>query len=187
MTTATTDTVATRIDLFKQAAAYAVEVLADIRPTDLDRATPCQDWDVRAVVLHLADVADAVIDLTVSGKLLMPTPRPSTTDEPIAVTNERIVALSTVLTTPQETVAAELLMGATQAAANELVAHAWDITTAIGADRPIPTDMAAALLALIDGALDDAARGDNFRPAVHLAATASPSDRFIAYLGRQPH
>lgn len=78
-------------------------------------------------------------------------------------------------------------MAATQGAANEFATHAWDIATGLGLDRPIPADTAAALLALIDGGLDNAARGTNFAPAVPISVTADPSDRFIADLGRQPH
>lgn len=184
--TTTMDTLSVRIDLFDQAAAYAVGVLTSVRTVDLDRATPCESWDVRAVVLHLADVADAVIDLTATGDLSMPPPRPRTTQAPVAVARERIDALREVLTAGNGSVAPELLMGAAQGGANELAAHAWDISAGLGLDRVIPDGTATGLLAIIEGGLDDAARGANFAPPVPVPVTASPSDAFVAYLGRHP-
>ena len=185
MSTLTTETVTTRLGLFEQATSYTVDVLTTVEPTDLDLPTPCKGWDVRDVVLHLADVSDAVIDLTVTGALTMPTPCPRSTAAPVAVAVERIAALRETLTVNAD-VAAELLMGAAQGGANELAAHAWDIATALGLDRPIPAETASALLALIDGHLDAAARGGNFAAAVPMPSSADPSDRFVAYLGRRP-
>lgn len=184
--TTTVDTLSVRIGLFEQAAAYAADVLSRVRSVDLDRATPCERWDVRAVVLHLADAADAVIDLTATGDLSMPPPRLRTTRAPVAVARQRIEALRGVLTARSGSAAPELLMGAAQGGANELAAHAWDIATGLGLGRPIPAGTAAALLALIEGGLDHAARGTNFAPSVPVPATASPSDAFVAYLGRRP-
>lgn len=186
MTTTAIGTLTARLGLFEQAACYATDVLAGVRPADLGRPTPCPGWDVRTVVLHLADVADAVIGLTVTGELTMPAPRPATIDDPVKVAGERIEALRQVLTS-RDAAPAELLTGAAQGGANELAAHAWDIATSIGLDLPVPASTAAGLLALVEGALDDAARGSNFGPAVPVPATAPPGDRFVAYLGRRPH
>lgn len=178
---------AERITVFEQAAAYALETLVEVSATDLDRPTPCEAWDVRDVVLHVADVADAVIDLTVTGELVMPTPRSAETPEPVAVARQRIEALREKLTTMSDhDDRADLLQGAAQGGANELAAHGWDIATAIGLDRPIPDATATDLLALLEGGLDDDARGTNFAPARTVAPTAAPSDRFVAYLGRRP-
>ncbi|SEE88382.1 TIGR03086 family metal-binding protein [Ruania alba] len=176
-----------RLALFEQAADYALATIGAISDGDLDRPTPCDPWDVRAVVLHLADVADAVIDLTRTGELALPTPRSAGTPDPVAVARERIDALRETLTTMAASGQQEdLLLGAAQGGANELAAHGWDIAVALEAGRPVPEDTASGLLALIEGRLDETARGTNFGPAVPVAATASASDRFVAYLGRRP-
>lgn len=177
-----------RLTVFEQAATYALETLASVSTTDLGRPTPCEDWNVRDVVLHLADVADAVIDLTRTGELVMPTPRSVGTPDPVTVAHQRIGALHDTLTSlAARSEHIDLLLGAAQGGANELAAHGWDITTALGTSRPIPDSTATALLALVDGHLDDAARGTNFAPAAPISSTAMPSDRFVAYLGRRPH
>lgn len=178
---------ADRITVFERAATYALETLDEVSATDLDRPTPCEAWDVRDVVLHLADVADAVIDLTVTGELVMPTPRSSVTPGPVAVAQQRIESLREKLTTMGvHNGQADLLLGAAQGGANELAAHGWDISMALGLDHPIPDDTATDLLALIKGDLDNAARGTKFAPAQPIALAAAPSDLFVAYLGRRP-
>ena len=52
---------------FDQAAAYLLDALADVAASDLDRPTPCAEWDVRAIVLHVTDVADALVDMAGTG------------------------------------------------------------------------------------------------------------------------
>jgi hypothetical protein len=78
-------------------------------------------------------------------------------------------------------------LATTGGAPNELAAHAWDVATSLGLNRPIPDETATGLLALIDGHLNEEARDTNFAPAVQPTHTATPGDRFVAYLGRQPH
>lgn len=187
MSTTTNTPLTERIALFEQAATYVLDVLAEVSPADLDRPTPCEGWDVRTVVLHLADVADAVIDLTATGELAMPTPRGTDTPAPVAVARQRIRALGDRLATlSARAEQVDLLLAAAQGGANEFAAHGWDLATALGLARPIPDGTATALLALVDGNLDDAARGTNFAPVVPVPTTADPSDRFVAYLGRRP-
>jgi uncharacterized protein (TIGR03086 family) len=169
MSTTTNTPLTERIALFEQAATYVLETLAEVSPTDLDRPTPCEGWDVRAVVLHLADVADAVIDLTATGELAMPTPRGMDTPNPVAVARQRIRALEERLTTlSARAEQVDVLLAAAQGGANELATHGWDLATALGSARPIPDDTATALLALVEGNLDDAARGTNFAPVVPI-------------------
>lgn len=176
------------LTLFDQATTYALDTLAQVFPDDLDRPTPCEGWDVRTVVLHLADVGDAVINFTVTGELALPTPRSADTPAPVAVAEERIRALQdTFATLSANQDQAEMLAGAAQLGANELAAHGWDVATALGLDRPIPDGTATGLLALTESRLDDATRGTSFAPAVPVSPDASPSDRFVAYLGRRSH
>lgn len=182
----TVTAVAERLSIFEQSAAYATDVLRSVTPDDLGRSTPCEEWDVRAVALHIADVADAVIDLTKTGELVMPKPRSRTAPDPAATAIERIQALRQVLRTFAEHGPAELFLGAAQGGANELAAHAWDIAYGLGLDRPIPDATATGLLTAIEGHLDSGARGDTFAAAVPSAPDAIPSDRFVAYLGRRP-
>lgn len=186
MTRTSSNILGERMVVFEQAATYALETLGRVSTDAIDRPTPCHEWSVRDVVLHLADVADAVIDLIHTGELALPAPRASDTADAVAVAQERIHALREVTAGAASDVArAELLLDALRAAANELAAHGWDIATALDMARPIPDATATALLALAEGKLTDTDRGDKFAAVVPVSAAASPSDRLAAYLGRR--
>jgi uncharacterized protein (TIGR03086 family) len=175
-----------RMAVFEQAATYALETLGRVSTEGLDRPSPCHEWSVREVVLHVADVSDAVIDCLRTGELTLPTPRAGDTADAVAVAQERIHALRSAITgTASDSARSGLLLTAGQAAANELAAHGWDIATALDMRRPIPDTTASALLALIEGKLTATDRGDKFAAAVPISDAASPSDRFAAYLGRR--
>lgn len=180
------DLLGERLGVFDQAAVYALDALDEVSAGALDWPTPCDEWRVRDVALHVADVCDAVIDLIRTGELILPPPRAGDTADPVAVAQERIHALREAgATAATDGTEVELLLDALRAAANELAAHGWDIATALGTGRPIPDSAAIALLALAEGRLTDAARGAKFAAAVPISATASPSDRLVAYLGRR--
>jgi uncharacterized protein (TIGR03086 family) len=186
MTRTGNDILGERMAVFEQAATYAVETLSRISMDALDRPSPCHEWSVREVVLHLADVSDAVIGLIRTGELVLPTPRAGDTADAVAVARERIHALREVAAGATSDVASsELLLDALRAAANELAAHGWDIATALDMRRPIPDATATALLALAESKLTDTNRADKFAAALPISSAASPSERFVAYLGRQ--
>ena len=148
MTRTSSNAAGERMAVFEQAASYALETLDRVPLGALDRPSPCRGWSVGDVILHLADVSDAVIDLVRIGELRLPAPRDRDTADPAA--------------------------------------HGWDIATALDMERPIPDATATALLALAEGRLTDAHRGDKFAAAVPVPAAAAPSDRFVAFLGRRP-
>lgn len=176
-----------RMTVFDEAAAYALGALKEVSAGTLDWPTPCDEWRVRDVVLHLADVCDAVIDLIRTGDLVLPPPRARDTVRPVAVAQERIRALrEAAVGAADRGTAIEPLLDALRAAANEFAAHGGDIATALDMKRPIPDATATALLALAEERLTAANRGDKFAAPVSIAVDASPSDRFAAYLGRRP-
>ncbi|GAA0037251.1 maleylpyruvate isomerase family mycothiol-dependent enzyme [Brevibacterium metallidurans] len=173
--------------VFASAAAYALDALSAVENSDFERPTPCADWNVRDIALHLADVSDAILDYAQSGTLTAPTPRPEDTPEPTVLAQERITAVIETLTnTTTSLVWTVHFPAAARAAANEFAAHGWDINSALGTGQPVPEATATALLAFIDGCLGEEERRSSFAPAIPLASTACPSDRFLAYLGRQP-
>lgn len=186
MTRTSSTIMAEHVIVFEQAAAYALETLSMVPKDTLDRPSPCHEWSVRDVVLHMADVSDAVIGLLRTGELALPTPRAADTADAVAVTQQRIHALREAIRgAVRDSIGTELLLDAVQSGANELAAHGWDIATALDMRKPIPDATATALLALIDGRLTAADRGDKFASPVPVSAAAGPSDRFVAYLGRR--
>jgi uncharacterized protein (TIGR03086 family) len=172
--------------LFVRAAGYLLESLSEITDADLGRPTPCGDWDLRTLVLHVADTADALSGLATTGELVLP--EPSRSDHPdaatldaVAVAQHRIHRLLAVLTTATHPGAAAAARGG----AIELAVHGWDVATACGSERRMPPGLATALLEAATSLVDDETRQPAFGPPVPVPATADPEDRLVAFLGRR--
>src|SRR5262249_25719232 len=71
-------------------------------------------------------------------------------------------------------------------AALEVAVHGWDISQACGQRQPIPPALATDLLAIAPVLVPRAGRHPLFAAPVTVAATAGPSDRLAAFLGRSP-
>ncbi len=93
--------------------------------------------------------------------------RPGVVGAPVAVADARL--------------AADLLAGA---GAIEVCVHGWDVATACGVDRPIPTALAADLLDLVPLTVCADDRPVRFAAALPVPDTAPPGDRLLAALGR---
>ncbi|GAA4566583.1 TIGR03086 family metal-binding protein [Micromonospora coerulea] len=193
MTGSTTTRLADGVALFDQSASYALDAMAGITAADLDRPTPCPGWDLRALLLHLADSADALANVITTGTMtLTATPQPDA--DAVAVARDRTHHLRDALKTAVQRdtlgpAAAEHVRWATSAAhgaAIEFAAHGWDISTTCGMDRQIRTGHASELLALSRSLISDDTRAPRFGPPVSVPAGATPNDRLIAFLGRQP-
>jgi uncharacterized protein (TIGR03086 family) len=79
---------------------------------------------------------------------------------------------------------AEVVMAA--AGATEIAVHGWDIARACGQRRDIPAALAGPLLAASSLVVDVAPRRGLFAAPVPVPPEAGPSDRLLAYLGRDP-
>jgi hypothetical protein len=79
--------------------------------------------------------------------------------------------------------AANVMAGA---AALEVAVHGWDISLACAQRQPIPRALATGLLAIAPVLVPRTGRHPLFAAPVTVAATAGPSDRLAAFLGRSP-
>jgi len=71
-------------------------------------------------------------------------------------------------------------------AALEVAVHGWDISRACGQHQPIPPALATGLLVVAPVLVPGTGRHPLFAAPLAVAATAIPSDRLAAYLGRAP-
>lgn len=71
-------------------------------------------------------------------------------------------------------------------AAIEIAVHGWDIFESCGMPCEIPEHLALALLPVSSLVIDETLRPLLFAAPITVAASASPSDRLVALLGRQP-
>jgi uncharacterized protein (TIGR03086 family) len=191
MTTMTIDTV----ELYRRATdEFAARVrLVGARWT---AATPCTDWDVRALVRHIveeelwapplfagrtvAEVGDGL-----SGDLLG--------DNPVRTFEQASAAAVEAVRGPgamERTV--HLSFGdfpgseyAMQLAADHLV-HAWDLGRAVGADTTLDAESVAAIRAWFADREDAYRSSGAIGPRVSLPDGASPQDELLARFGRTP-
>jgi uncharacterized protein (TIGR03086 family) len=189
------------VELLERAIAYALGAVQGVTPSLLEAPTPCRDWDLREL-LHHVDDSLAALHEGLGSSAVGPDPagdpgsaggaRADPAGDPARRFRDRARRLLETLTRAGdgEVVAvADLPLSAAMLASTgaiEIAVHGWDIARACGRDRPVPDGLAVELLRLCLPLVADAGRGGQFAAPVTICATAAPSDRLIAYLGRDP-
>jgi uncharacterized protein (TIGR03086 family) len=174
--TPSTDSVRVLIAALDQAG----DVLARVRPDDLDRPTPCTDWTVGQLVDHLVrDVGN--FTAAMRGEQADWSVAPGSPPEGF-VAIFRAGADDLVHAWHQ---AADDVPANPDAQTPEFAVHTWDLASAIG----IPTDtlapeVAERALAFMAANLTPENRGAFFAPEREVAADADPYSRLAAYAGR---
>jgi uncharacterized protein (TIGR03086 family) len=187
---------------------YALGVCALVKPVELASPTPCAEWDIRALLRHLGEsVADLEAGLRTgclddAGQAGPASPLPprgarlaghGEVDRfsPVGVLRERAAALLCACYDggPAErfVVVGGLPLPAGIVActgAVEIAVHGWDVAAALGRGGSIPPGLATRLLALCP--LLATSREGLFAVAVPVSPDASPGDRLLGYLGRDP-
>ncbi len=171
---------------------HTAGVLAGVTTEDLDRATPCTEWDVKRLVGHVIGVVTAM-GFGARGEEL-----PDVRGVPLAtdlVAQFRAVAGATLSAWTARGTEGLVNIGAgpmpVMAALSvnliDTATHSWDIAVATGQDADLPDDLAVTALAVAQGFLTDEIRGfAGIGAAVPAAPDAGPTDQLIAYMGRRP-
>jgi uncharacterized protein (TIGR03086 family) len=188
------------VALLAGAIRYALGVCALVVPGDMALPTPCADWDLSALLAHLgASMADLEVALRTGHLAVNPPPPPDLVPGTQA-------GLDGDLVEALRDRAAELLCAAygfggtgefvavgglpmpadlvACAGAVEIAVHGWDVAAARGGDCPIPPLLAGRLLRLSPFLM--AGREGLFAGPVEVPAQASPCDKLVGYLGRDP-
>src|SRR6266536_3613442 len=174
------------VALLERATGYTLGSLHLVTPAAMERPTPCRDWDLRALLAHMDDALVALDGSDgaggeVAGGL-----------DPVARLRDRACRLlgswtgadgSKPISIGGHELPASVL---TSAGALEIAVHGWDVAQARGRRRPIPPSLASELLVIAPFLVSEADRPMRFAPPVDLPSSASPSDKLIAYLGREP-
>ncbi|MFD3517639.1 TIGR03086 family metal-binding protein [Streptomyces sp. NPDC058657] len=164
------------------------EVVAAVEPGQLDGATPCADWDVRALLNHL------VHENLLWAGLADGAPRSGLPSDHLEGNHVEAFrgASSAALTAfgrpgmldrrygpaPGWRLVEQLVI--------EMLVHGWDLAKATGQPRDLVPDIAESALPVVReivGGLPRTASG-SFAPAQPAPAGASALDRLAAYLGR---
>ena len=170
------------------ASRYLFGSLLLVHGADLSAPTPCGDWELRRLLGHvrtsLADLTDVLrgVDRGLE-------PEPGT--DPVAAVRAGIVdflVASASLPARRCDIGGRSLPAGVVVGVGtiEMVLHAWDVTQACRIDRPIPSDVASALLWVSPPLAEAGRAGHAFGEPLASPATATPSDELLALFGRQP-
>ena len=176
------------------AISYTLGVCALVGPGDMTLPTPCADWDLAMLLAHLnASMADLETAIS-AGTLDLECPPDHAAGDPVEILRDRAAQLlctAYCYDAPGRLVAVSGLpvpaglVACTGAV--EIAVHGWDISAARDARRPIdpiPPALATRMLGLCP--LLVAGREGLFAGPVKVPAQASPGDKLVAFLGRDP-
>jgi uncharacterized protein (TIGR03086 family) len=154
--------------------------------------TPCARWDLNALLAHLAEsMADLEAAIRTGALDADPGQAPQALADPLETLRDRAAELLCVcfgfrgddqfVTVGGLPLSAALV---TCTGAIEIAVHGWDVSAARGRGCPIPPRLAAPMLGM--SPLLVAGREGLFAEPVEVPAEASPGDRLVGFLGRDP-
>ena len=181
--------------LLEPSLSYALGAVLAVTPELLPRPTPCRGWDLRMLLRHASESLAAIGEGIETGRVGLD---PAAEDgdlaaDPARAFRDRAGRLLDAWTSPghQRRVVeiagcplAASVMAA--AAALEVAVHGWDISRACGQRQPIPRALATSLLVIAPALVPRTGRHRLFAAPFTVPATAGPSDRLAAFLGRTP-
>ena len=140
------------LDALALATVTFVGVLDQVTDAQMHVQTPCEDWDVAALIEHVtmgSEMAIAMLDGASQAEAMAFRDREFGGDDPVsacrAAVDAQVVRLRAVtdwdaiVHHPVGDVPAAQLLGFRT---GDLTLHAWDLATAIGADTGLPDDLA---------------------------------------------
>jgi uncharacterized protein (TIGR03086 family) len=175
------------LSVLERAIGYTLGCLHLVTPAAMSCPTPCQEWDLAALLRHMNDSFSALHEAIGSGYVSLEPVEPaadlveSVRDGATrllgawANSRPRVVSIA-----DQELTSA--IVGHTGAV--EIAVHGWDVARACGAERPIPARLAQELLHLSLILVTDEDRPLRFGPPVATHAQAGPGELLVAFLGR---
>jgi uncharacterized protein (TIGR03086 family) len=181
--------------LLEPSITYALRVAMAVTPDLLPRPTPCREWDLRMLLRHASESVTALAEGIQTGTVGL---EPAAEDDdlvadPARAFRDRARQLRAAWARPGdqrqviEIAGCPLAAGVMAAAAAlEVAVHGWDISRACGQCRPIPAALATDLLVIAPVLVPRTGRHPLFTAPVSVPATATPSDRLAAFLGRTP-
>ena len=180
------------VTLLERSVTYALGAVGDVTPAALGSPTPCREWDLRALLEHVAGSMDALLEGLGAG-CVGPSPpiagrRPR---DPVTAFRRRasglLAACASAGGAEPPVIVGDRVLAArflTWVGAVELAVHGWDVARACGAERPIPAGLARNLLAIVPLVVTDRSRGGLFAPPCAARPDAPPAERLLAFLGR---
>jgi uncharacterized protein (TIGR03086 family) len=188
-------TAAAGAGLLERALGYCLGAVGAVTPALLPRPTPCGEWDLRGLLHHLNDSLAALHEAADGGWVALDpaVAHDSSAADPVRTFREHAARLlgawSGAVVDDRAVLVGDLPLAAGVVAATgavELAVHGWDVSQACGQRRPVPDALATELLELCPLLVPANTRGPLFAARVTVPPSASPGDRLVALLGRDP-
>jgi uncharacterized protein (TIGR03086 family) len=171
-----------------------------VQPAQLDRATPCTEWEVRSLLNHVLGAMSLGAALLTDTTPEHPSPPGGLPDVDLVGTNaagayrsaaEALLAaagtkgsLDAVHQTPLGEMPGAVLGGILTL---DLLVHGWDLARATGQDVAFDADLATHVLGFAEQAIQPEMRdGGLVGPVVAVDADSSAMDRLVGHMGRTP-
>lgn len=183
-------------ELHNRALDFFGELVAGIPEDAWHNSTPCDEWDVRALVNHNVSenwwatelLAGKTIDEVgdrFDGDLL--------SDEPLAAYDASAEAVRRVLA-PLEDLDSSVDVSYGPVPARrylehryvDLLVHGWDLAVATGQDSELPGELAESAYETMSAQREQVRESEGFGPEVEVAEDADVQTKLLGLLGRDP-
>ena len=176
----------TATDDLEAVLATTVSVLDGVGADDWTRPTPCDGFDVAALVEHVVRWS-----LTYAGRVGLSTPSQPLaahrsddgTGHPAAQLLRDVAPVIVTGYRSDSEGSRSLPLGIVLL---DYIGHTWDLAVATGQELRLPDSAVDRALAAGRSILTPEARGDSFGPEVVVAPDATGLERLVAFLGRDP-
>jgi uncharacterized protein (TIGR03086 family) len=170
------------LDLYGRASAWAKEKVP-VAMSQYDARTPCDDWNVRALLNHMLETQRYFLGAARSEDASPPSPTPPEliSDDPAADFERTRKEMLHAFGEPGVLDRTGISLGI---AFSDQLMHGWDLARATGQDDTMPEGLPDAAYELIHGPFTDDERKGIFKPEVTVRAGASPQEKLLAYTGR---
>lgn len=176
------------VALLGRAVRYTEVSLRAVRASDLSRGTPCSEWSLRDLVLHMDDSMAALEEAMLDQVVVLSHHQRTPSDPVAALLNRACRLMSSWEAADHGSISvggAPLPSGVAAAAgALDVAVHGWDVAQAIGRPRPIPDALADELWCCAELFVTDADRPGRFGPPIPVPHDAGPGEKLLAFLGR---
>ncbi len=169
--------------LFECAAMNAVALAEQVRPEQRHAPTPCAEWDVDALLDHMADGTGYLLSALRCERVAGPTYRDAVAECVAALRQPG--ALDGRCASPA---GFEWSIGeATAGTAMDQLVHTWDLAVAIGADRRLDQELVETCVEMFVPQMPDIGRAAGFvGTEILVPGDASAQDRLLGVMGRRP-
>ena len=173
--------------LFERASAHACTVLSGVRREQLTLATPCSEWDVQALIDHLAGGHEYLLGA-------LGEPAGSAPHDAASYGDLRVRCLAALAGPGAGEVRCVSPLGfewsVAEASAGtfmDQLVHTWDLAAATGQDTRLDPELVDACVAMFLPEMPERGREAGLvGPAVAVPAAASAQDRLLGAMGRRP-